>query len=95
MKGGEISMENDFLKEIERIISKNFINLSNEEIAFLKARFDYLNDDEKKQFNRFLEFSERTADNMSEEKINDLLEKKIDKRTKAYKKLKLKMEGGA
>jgi hypothetical protein len=92
----------DFLDEIERIMEKDFMDLTNCEVAFLKARYHYLNDEEKRKLDEFLENvlkEDRGLKNeidIDEVKLNNEIDEakvnkvKIDKRTKAYKRLKAK-----
>ena len=95
----------DFLKELDRIIQKGFINSTDYEIAFLKARITYLNDKEKKDLNDYLTNVDvititketKLAEKNIDEVLSDVVlsdEPQVDKRLKVYRLWKQKKGGG-
>lgn len=85
----------DFLDVLDKILDKNFVNLSDYELAFLKARRDYLNDEQKEQLNIIVK---EQLDNLDNVEVNNQeeneIEPKIDGRSKAARLLKQQRKAG-
>jgi hypothetical protein len=92
----------DFLDEIERLMEKGLEVLTPFEISFLKARYDYLNDEEKIQLDKFLEYElgedrglkEKEEVDIDEIKLNNEINTVKDIAKKAVKSVVKKMKRG-
>lgn len=74
-------MEKNFLDILQEITKKDLSELTDYEIAFLKARFDYLNDEEKERYLNILN-TDKTQGEALKCEISNI---KTDERLKSRK----------